>query len=193
LWVRTRPQGALNKLHVLVRCSLRSGLSGFRCGEARIGMVARAHSFRRRWQTEDGASSPDEREQVGVDPFLVRRRQAMRRTGIVDFLGALDELGRFLRRVLDRNDLVVLSVQNQSRDIELLEVVGKVGLGKRLDALVGILRAGLHAPEPELIESALRDLRSRSVGAVEGDGQILVVLGPVPRDARAGSLDWLAT
>src|SRR5262245_34812324 len=99
-------------------------------------------------------SSLDEGEQVGIDPFLMRRRQAVRRAGVVDFLGALDEFGRFLRRVLDWNNLVVLSVQNQSRDVKLLEVLGEVGLGKRLDALIGILRAGLHAPEPELIESA---------------------------------------
>src|SRR5262245_60744483 len=139
------------------------------------------------------------------DLVLVRGREAVRRAGVVNFLGALDEPGRFLRRVLDRSDLVVLSVQNQSRDVEFLEVLGEVGLGKRLDALIGVLRAGLHAPEPELIESALGDLRSGPVGAVEGDGQILVVLGSTgtgpwrhPHESgqtlpSAGPLDWLAT
>src|SRR5262245_54525045 len=126
--------------------------------------LARAPRMRRRSRDTSIDSSSDEREQVGVDPFLVRRRQAVRRAGVVDFLCALDELRRFLRRVLDRNDLVVLSVQNQSRNVEFLEVLGEVGLGKRLDALIGVLRASLHAPEPELIESALGDLRSRSVG-----------------------------
>jgi hypothetical protein len=50
------------------------------------------------------------------------------RAWIVDFLGAFDELGRFLGRVLDRYDLVVLAVEHQRRDVELLEVLSEVGL-----------------------------------------------------------------
>src|SRR5262249_24521340 len=107
------------------------------------------------------------------------RGEAVRRARVIDFLSALDELGRFLRRVLDRNDLIVLSVQNQSGDVELLEVLGEVGLRKGLDALVSAFGTGLHAPEPELIERTLRNLRSRPVGTVESDGQLLVVLRPI--------------
>ena len=59
-----------------------------------------------------------ERQQVGVDLILMRGREAVRRARIVDFLRALDEPGRFLRRVLDGNDLVVLTVHDQGRDIE---------------------------------------------------------------------------
>jgi hypothetical protein len=58
-------------------------------------------------------------------------------------------------------------VHDQSRDIELLEVFGEVGFRKGLDAVVRVLEAGLHAPEPELIQRALRHLRTRSVGAIE--------------------------
>src|SRR5262245_33421236 len=100
----------------------------------------------------------DEGEQVRVDPILVGRCQAVRRARVVDFLGALDEPGRFLRRVPDRNDLIIFSVQHQRRDVELLEVLGEVGFGESLDAFVGVYRAGLHAPEPELIKSTLGDL-----------------------------------
>src|SRR5260370_2673903 len=114
----------------------------------------------------------------------MRGRQTVRRTGIVDLLGSLDELGRLLGRVLHRNDLIVLSVHDQSRHVELLEVRGKIGLRESLDALVGVLRAGLHAPEPELIEDALGDLLARPVGAVEGYGHILLELPPAARDTR---------
>ncbi len=97
----------------------------------------------------------------------MRGREAVRRARIIDFLRALDEPGRFLRRVLDGNDLVVLTVHDQGRDVELLEVLGEIGLGEGLDAFIGVLEAGLHAPEPELIQGALGDLGPRPVGAVE--------------------------
>ena len=58
--------------------------------------------------------------------------EPMRRTRIVDFLRAVDDLGRFPRGVLDGNDLVVLAVQDQGRDVKLPEVPGEVGLGNAL-------------------------------------------------------------
>src|SRR5262244_3190340 len=93
----------------------------------------------------------NEREQVRVDLILMGRGEAVRSARVIDFFRALDEPSRLLRRVLDWNDLVVLSVQNQSRDVKLLEILGEVGLGEGLDALVGVFGPGLHAPEPELI------------------------------------------
>ena len=94
----------------------------------------------------------------------MRGREAVRCARIVDFPRALDELGRFLRRVLDGNNLVVLTMHNQGWDIELLEVLGEIGLGEGLDTFVGVLEASLHAPEPELTQDALGDVGSRSVG-----------------------------
>src|SRR6266513_2356300 len=98
---------------------------------------------------------PQEGQQVGVDLILMRGREAVRCAWIVDFLRALDEPGRFLRRVLDGYDLVVLTVHDQGRDIELLEVLGEISLGEGLDAFIGVLEAGLHAPDPELIQDSL--------------------------------------
>src|SRR5947209_16582200 len=51
--------------------------------------------------------APEEGQQIGVDLILMRGREAVRRARIVDFLRALDDPGRFLRRVLDGNDLIV--------------------------------------------------------------------------------------
>jgi hypothetical protein len=119
---------------------------------------------------------PQEGQQVGVDLILKRGCEAVRCARIVDFLRAPDESGRFLSRILDGNDLVVLAVHDKSRDIDLLKVLSEIGLGEGLDAFVGVLEAGLHAPEPELIQYALGDLGPRPVGAVKLCRQVLVEL-----------------
>jgi hypothetical protein len=45
----------------------------------------------------------------------------------------------FFAESLDGHDLVVLTVHDQSRDIELPEVFSEVGFRKGLDAVVGVL------------------------------------------------------
>jgi hypothetical protein len=57
-------------------------------------------------------------------------------------------------------------MHDQRWDIELLEVLGEIGLGEGLDAVVGVLEAGLHAPEPELVQDALGDLGPRPLGSI---------------------------
>jgi hypothetical protein len=65
-------------------------------------------------------------------------------------------------------------VHDKGRDIDLLEVLGEIGLRECLDAFVGVLEAGLHAPEPELIQRALGDLSPGPVGSIEWYRQVLV-------------------
>src|ERR1041385_1232552 len=81
-----------------------------------------------------------------------------------------------------RNDLIVARVHDEGWDIELLEVLAEVGLRERLDALVGVLQAGLHAQGPEVIEDALRDLGTFAVGAEERHGKIPPELRTVLRE-----------
>ena len=69
-----------------------------------------------------------EGQQIGVDLILMRGSEAVRRARIVDFLRAFDEPGRFLRRVFDGNDLIVLTMHHQGWNIELLEVLGEISL-----------------------------------------------------------------
>jgi hypothetical protein len=45
--------------------------------------------------------TPEEGQQVGVELVRVRVLEAVRCARIVDFLGALDQPGRFLRRVME--------------------------------------------------------------------------------------------
>ena len=54
-------------------------------------------------------------QQVAVDLILMRGREAVGRAWIVDLLGALDQRGRLLRRVFDRNDLVIFTVLGNAR------------------------------------------------------------------------------
>ena len=115
----------------------------------------------------------------------------MWRARIINFLRTLDEPGRFLRRVLDGNDLVVLTVHDQGWDIELLEVLGEISLGEGLDALIGVLEAGLHAPEPELIQDSLGDHGARPVGTIEHVSQVLVELRAVLGQAAPQVVEYL--
>ena len=136
-------------------------------------------------------SCPEECQQVGVDLVLEGRAHAVRRARIDLQRGALDELGREQRRGADRHDLVVVAVQDQRRHVELLEVLGEVRLGERLDAVVDGLEAGQHPLQPERIAQTLRDLGARPVGAVERRAEILEELRAVGEDAGADLVEHL--
>src|SRR5262245_54469997 len=137
----------------------------------------------------DMSAPLDEGEQIRVDLILMCGGDAVWRARVVNVLRSLDEPSRLPGGVLHRNDLIVLTVKHQSRHIELLEVLGEVGLGEGLDALVGVLEAALHAPGPELVEHALRDLGAGPVGAIERNREIPVVLRAVLGQARTESVE----
>src|SRR3954453_3567059 len=90
--------------------------------------------------------SSDKRKQVSVDLILKCSGKAVRRTGIIDFFRAFDQLGRFFGRVLHWHDLIIFAVHDKRWHIELFEVLSEVGFGEGLDAIIGILKTGLHAP-----------------------------------------------
>ena len=115
----------------------------------------------------------------------MRSRQAVWRAGIVFFLRTLDEPGRFPRGVLYGNDLVILTMHNQSWDVDPLEILGEIGLGEGLDAFISVLEARLHAPKPELFQYATGDLGPRPVGTIKRSCQILVELRAVVHDAAS--------
>ena len=85
-------------------------------------------------------ASAQERQEFGVYLVLMRSREAMGSAGVVDILRALDEPRRFLRGVVNWHDLIVFAVQEEGRNIELLQIFGEVSLRERLDALVRVLR-----------------------------------------------------
>ena len=93
--------------------------------------------------------------------------------------GVLDDLGGEQGRVTDRHDLVIVAVDDQGRNVELLEVFRQVRLGEGLDAVEGAFETDLHRPQPEHVLNALRHLGVWPVGAVEGGAEILVELRAV--------------
>src|ERR1043166_3747038 len=70
-------------------------------------------------------------------------------------------------------------MHNERRHVKLLEVLVEVGLGKCFDTFVKVLKTALHAPQPELVDHSLRDLRPRPIGAIEHDGEVLPELRTV--------------
>src|SRR5262245_31016107 len=69
----------------------------------------------------------------------------------------------------------------QSWNIELLEVLGEVCLGEGLYTFISIQESGLHAPEPELIQRALRHLYT-FVGTIKRRREIFVELRSILHD-----------
>src|SRR5215469_6253173 len=84
----------------------------------------------------------------------MRGGEAMWGARIIDLLRTLNHLRGLFRRILYGNDLIVLSVKNKGREVKLRQIFGEICLGKCFDAFVSIQSAGLHAPEPELIQNA---------------------------------------
>src|SRR5215472_4579357 len=62
----------------------------------------------------------NELQHVHIDLVRVSRKQTVRLARIENRLCSLYDLGRFPPGIVDRNDLVVLAVQNQCRYVELL-------------------------------------------------------------------------
>ena len=80
------------------------------------------------------ASGPEEGQQVGVELILARVGQAVR-AARVDLHGrVLHECRRSVSRGSDRQDLVVVAVDDERGDVELLEVLREVRLGRLFDA-----------------------------------------------------------
>src|SRR6266851_10387782 len=90
-----------------------------------------------------------ELEQVLVEAVLERRGQAVRGALVELQDRALDELVLEQARVSVRHDLVVGPLHDERRYVELLQVLGLIGLGERLDAEVGAGEANHLALQPE--------------------------------------------
>src|SRR4029079_14937033 len=89
----------------------------------------------------------------------------------------------------DGYDLVVVAMDEQQWNVDLLQILGKVGLRERADAVERRLEPGLHALQPELVQQPLWHLRAGAVGAVEGDGEVAIVLRAVAADAGANGIE----
>src|SRR5713101_7071032 len=122
--------------------------------------------------TAASVSGLEEGQEIRADLLLERRAHAVRRALVNFERGVLDEFGRKPGRVADWDDLVVVSMKNQRRHVESLQIFGEIGFGKRLDAKVAGGESSHHALKPERFTHAFRDLRAGPVVAVEWQCQV---------------------
>ena len=82
-------------------------------------------------------------------------RHAVRKALVGLQRAVLQQLGRQRPGVGVGHDLIVVAVHHQHRHVDLLEVLGEVGLRERLDAVVMRLGAAHHALAPPVLDDAL--------------------------------------
>ncbi len=75
----------------------------------------------------------------------------MRCSGVNFQLRIPNELSPDTGSHIDGNYLVVIAVHDQSRNMDLLEILGLIRFRESSYAIVKILQAGLHALQPERI------------------------------------------
>src|SRR5260370_33070414 len=80
-------------------------------------------------------------------------------------------------------------MENQCRNINLLEIVPEVGLREGLDAVVVSFDSAHHSLQPPMLPNAFRNLRAWTVIAIERKGHVLVELRPVCRDPGADAVE----
>src|SRR5215467_4759176 len=80
-------------------------------------------------------------------------------------------------------------MHNQRRNVELLEILVEVGLGKCLYAVMEILDTTLHAPQPELVDQSLRNFRPLAIEAKERDGELFPELRTIFEKTAAQSVE----
>src|SRR5689334_21911997 len=79
--------------------------------------------------------------------------------------------------------MIVVAVNDQSRRLDMSQVLGHVDLREGFDAILGPLQTDLHAPQPEAVAHPLRDHRaSRGEGA--GRARLSGSLQGLPGDAK---------
>src|SRR5260370_8066137 len=87
------------------------------------------------------------------------------------------------------NGLGVITMENQCRNINLLEIVAKVGLRERLNAVIVSFDSARHSLQPKMLPNAFRNLRAWTVVAIERKGKVLVELRLVRRDPGADAVE----
>ena len=115
----------------------------------------------------------------------------MRSTRVDLQLCTVDDLRREERRVDDRDDLIVVAMNDQRRHVEPFQVLGEIRLGEDLDAVVGCLEPDLHGHQPERVADALRHGRAGPVRTIERRAQVLVELRAVAGNTSADLVESL--
>jgi hypothetical protein len=124
------------------------------CSFSLILSIAPAGTSRSRF-----SSGADDRVQVLVDSVFVCRTHSMSEPRIDFQLCVSNNLGGLMGHGADRNNLVVIAVQDERWHIELREVFCEVRLGESFDAIQGSRESTQHTLQPEGVASLVRPLR----------------------------------
>src|SRR5262249_12511938 len=109
-----------------------------------------------------------ESEKLGIDHVGVCRTHAVWEP-LADLESPLPQQFRVQqRRIIDRDDLVVVAMHDEGRHVDDLQVLGEVSLREDLDAVVLRFRTAHHGLAPPVVDHRLGYLRARPVVAVEG-------------------------
>ena len=82
------------------------------------------------------ALAADESEEILANHIGIGGEQAVREARVDLQRTVFEELGREQRSVLVRDDLVVVPLHNERGYVDVLQILGEVGFGERLDAVI---------------------------------------------------------
>ncbi|MEI9894642.1 MAG: serine/threonine-protein kinase [Chthoniobacter sp.] len=190
---RRRHEGAVTGSRGAVRHGegTADGVAGLSAGRRRAAMVegqiVDGPPPDRDDRSAGGGSSLDEGQEILVYLIFRRGDQRVGRPRIYFQGGVRDQLRRAVG-VLDGHDLVDIAVQDQGRDVDLFQILARIGFGECLDGKVGRRETGQHLLIPTGVEQGLRDVCPGAVGSEIDDIQILEELGAVDRDPLPESI-----
>lgn len=108
----------------------------------------------------------DKVQQVLIHLINIKIVNCMRSPMVDLELAMAQQLHRLHPSSLNWNNLIVIAVKHQDRNINLLQILGKVGLGKIFNAVVGGFEASIHSLLPPAPDLALALV---SVGPIESE------------------------
>src|SRR5205085_8191271 len=95
------------------------------------------------------ASALDKSQEILVNLLLMGRAHPVGGALVNLEGGILDQLGRPDCGYPNRDDLVIIAVQNQSRHLDFFQILSLVRFGKRLDAKIARRKTSHHPLKPE--------------------------------------------
>lgn len=114
----------------------------------------------------------------------------MREAGVRDQLAIFQEFHGLDGGEREWDDLVVFSVEDEDGYIDAFQVFGEICFGEGFDTVGVRLDGAHHSLTPPVVADALGDLCSGAVIAVEGDGEVLEILGAVEGRALADLVEY---
>ena len=125
----------------------------------------------------------DERKQVSIDAFGLRRDHAVGVVLVRFQRAVLEEFGREWTGSLIGYDLVVFAMHDQNRHGDFLKILCEVGLRERDDTVLMRLGTAHHALAPPVPNDRLDRFHAGTIETIErAGGQVVIELGSVGKE-----------